>query len=296
MSAVLQNLDQLEAALASLGPGAAVYHDVVERTRTHLTRFADLEKRVLGAVFVPVSRHQLSGEGGVEDLAREERRRLGREHPDAEDIMHLLDREGLKVYRPVFPPGGNLLGFFLFDGDVGPSLVADARLGTGRANVVFARLFGHYLLDNDPYRIRLVLEEASAEAEGSADRFAAAFLIDVDELGRYLAALRWNRERDLTGEEVSQLAAFFEVPESAVFQRLAALGIPASVPDRTPEAEVSEAPGEPVISERFVRMALEAHARGSLDPKELALYLETDDKTARALAGRFQLPDPEGHS
>jgi hypothetical protein len=47
------------------------------------------------------------------------------------------------------------------------------------------------------------------------------------------------------------------------------------------------------VPERFTRLALEAHARGALTLNALALYLETDARSAKALAARFDMGSNE---
>ena len=42
------------------------------------------------------------------------------------------------------------------------------------------------------------------------------------------------------------------------------------------------------MPERFVRLALEAHARGLLTRRRLAVHLETDAHAAQALAEQFE--------
>ena len=90
-----------------------------------------------------------------EELARRERARLHLGDGESGDLMTLLDREGLKVYRPLFPEDTPLEGIFLFDAEVGPSLIVNGRLAPLEADFVFSRLYAHYLIDNDPYSIHL---------------------------------------------------------------------------------------------------------------------------------------------
>jgi hypothetical protein len=202
----LQNLDQLEEALLQAGLDPVSHRRLLEQVRGHLGRYARLEAELLGHVSIPVPRHLLGtpppGESraAVEDLAHRERERLEIAQGTTDTLLARLDREGLKVYRAPFPPESPLSGFFLFDRDVGPVLVVDENLKTHDADLVLARLYGHYLMDNDPYEIRLAMQEPtfSGAAAERAREFAGAFLIDKEDLDRYLGGLAWRPGDPLT--------------------------------------------------------------------------------------------------
>jgi hypothetical protein len=57
------------------------------------------------------------------------------------------------------------------------------------------------------------------------------------------------------------------------------------------EAPVSVSEHDLAVPDRFVRLALEAHARHRLTANELAFHLETDVRNAQRLAAQFQAPD-----
>jgi hypothetical protein len=248
----------------------------------------------------------------VESLARHERKRLAFGGLAGRDVMTILDHEGQKVYRPHFPENGALRGFFLFDEEIGPAFVADGRLPHPTSNAVFARLYGHYLLDHDPYQIRLVTTGDAARGARAlrGGHFAVAFLIGKRELRGFLAALDWKPPRPVDARLLEQLTVYFEADAETVVGRLLSLGLleAAEVPDLLPtpsgpeetppeETPPEEAPleEETSVGERYVRLALEAHARGQLTEKELARHLETDLRSARRLAGQFEVGalDPE---
>jgi hypothetical protein len=175
--------------------------------------------------------------------------------------------------------------------------VADGGLDPDRLDHVLARLYGHFLFDHDPYSIRLVPpgpEAGAAEQEASerAGRFATFFLVSPEGLARYLAARGWNPEARLPVSTLGELALFFEMAPAALLERLVELGIPGlpAGEDLADEAFPGDppAPGSGPLSERFLRLALEAHDRGILDESALAEHLETDRGSARRLAARFR--------
>ena len=298
MSGELQNLDQLEAAMEAAGLDPAPNSGLLERTRRHLYRYAELETSLLGEVRFPVPRHLLTGgeEGGswetVADLERE-RLRINR-HENA-DLMETLDRDGLKVYRPYFPEGFSWSGIFLFDRDVGPCLITDSGLSVEDANGVFAQLFGHYLLDHDPYTISAVSRvPGGPHTPSRAEQFAGSFLVGEKDLDSYLAALKWTPGEAISRNMLIQLASFFETSPRIIGYRL--VGLERVRTQQLPGDWNRDAgPRGPEVrglsSGRFLRLALEAHAREMLDGSTLAEYLEIEPTEALELAGRFRLQE-----
>ncbi len=303
--ALLQNLDQIPQAMVRHGLDPERHAELLVHVRDFFRRYADLERRLLGEVWVTYPAHLLEGlptddpmQAG-ETLARRERARLHLGDGESGDLMTLLDREGLKVYRPLFPQDTPLEGIFLFDAEAGPSLIVNGLLAPLEADFVFSRLYAHYLIDNDPYSIHLLVrgEEPSA-VDLRAQAFAAAFLIPAEGLATYLKALHWTPDSVVDAGIAVQLAAYFEVGFRTLFARLLSLNL-VGPDDVSPLLIALESAGGPVVAERpenaiperFVRLALEAHARKLFDVHALALYLETDLAATRRLAGRFQLGD-----
>jgi Zn-dependent peptidase ImmA (M78 family) len=229
-------------------------------------------------------------------VAGRERERLGLGDEEVGDLAHLLDHEGLKVYRPTFPPASPLEGLFLFDVEVGPVFVTRADRPQHAGDFVLARLYAHYLMDSDPYEIRLALggEEPRNEGDFRAQAFAASFLVSRGGIERYLTALKRPPGDSIAPGEIEQLAAFFEVDRRTILLRLLLMGHlqPEDVPSllRSLPPEPGPVDGEEArapLSDRFVRLALEAEAKKLLTPRKLAMYLETDLASARRLADGF---------
>jgi Zn-dependent peptidase ImmA (M78 family) len=305
LSAPLQNLRDLPTALAAAGLDDDAHRAAARRARAFLLGYARLEKGLIGEVPLLFPDHLL-GMDLPDDpleagraLAARERERLGEGEEALGDLAYLLDRQGLKVYRLELPADSPLEGFTLFDRYAGPALVVNRALGPAEADAVLARLYGHFLVDHDPYRIRLVLRGAvPREAEDlRAFAFAAAFLVPVDGVDRYLEALG---STDITDDTVHQLAVYFETDWRTIAAQLLSLrrleaGDVAGMMERlgkrhgaAPEVHTTER-----LPERYVRLALEAHARGRFGTDRLAVLLETDPASAASLASRFRLEAPE---
>ncbi len=295
----LTRLRDLESALQESGLKPETFDALLERVRAFLSRYADLERDLLGGIQITVPRHLLDEhdavrpEDVVEQLAHRERNRLDLAGLGERDVMTMLDHEELKVYRPAFPPESGLLGFFVFDEAIGPAFVVDGRLPATTANTVFAQLYGHYLLDHDPYEIRLAGRESSSPRSVHARHFAVAFLIAPEELGSYLKAMGWKTSDPIPTEFLEHLSVYFEVDPATVAARLLSLGLLSADDVAHIELPLPQAPPEPptAVPDRFVRLALEAHARRQLTDEELAQHLETDKRNALRLAAQFKAPD-----
>jgi len=296
---LLTRLSDLEPAMLQSGLSPELFEALLERVRRFLARYADLERELLGGTQMTVPLHLLDEyeadrpEDVVERLAQRERERLGLSGIGERDVMTALDHEELKVYLPAFPPGADLLGFFVFDETVGPAFVVDGRLPPMTANAVFAQLYGHYLMDHDPYEIRFVRTETRPARSIRARHFAVAFLISPEELGSYLRAAGWKPGGPVTPEFLAQLSVYFEVDVATVAARLLSLGLLTADEVAHLELPVLEAEGEAhmAVPDRFVRLALEAHARRLLTDEDLARHLETDVRSALGLASQFAGPD-----
>jgi len=304
---VLQNLSQMEEALEREGFAPEPLAPLLHRVREHLARYTRLERELAGGVGVSLPLHLLEEEEPVEPerrarlVAARERDRLELGEGPVGGMRILLEREGLKVYLPPFPAGSGLRGFCLFDEEAGPVFVADGDLDPDQLDFVLAQLYGHFLLDHDPYSIRLVREDPDT-ADPAASRarlFGTLFLVSPEGLARYLVALGWKQGETLPAATVRELALFFEMAPERFLERLDELGFP-SLPALEREGESPDPPRVPAqsieagaVSERFLRLALEAHARGLLDEAELARHLETDRRGARRLAARFRSGDDD---
>ena len=295
----LTRLKDLETAAQESGLNPQALEPLFTRVREFLSRYAALERELLGGIQITVPRHLLDEQDAerpedvVERLAHRERRRLDLAGVGERDVMTVLDHEELKVYRPDFPPGTDIQGFFVFDEAVGPAFVVNGKLPHITANAVYAQLYGHYLMDHDPYEIRLVRTESGSARSVRARHFAVAFLIAPEELGSYLKAIKWKPGDPITRESLEQLSVYFEVDRATVLARLLSLALLSAEDIANLDLSPAESGAESHIAvpDRFVRLALEAHARRQLTDLELAGHLETDVPNALRLASQFAGPD-----
>lgn len=302
---VLQNLEDLEASLAARDESPAAWRVPLELLRARVDRYTRLENALVDeAPPVAMPSHLLEQPpaedplAAAEDVAHRERTRLGLQAGEPVEPMRVLDRAGFLVFRLPFPPESPLEGLFLFDAGSGPILAVREDLDDAAAQHVFAVLYGHFLFDHDPYRIRWVPPAGEDLSSLRAAAFAGALMIDRRDLEAYLEAAGDGELRDLV--RIRPLLAYFEVAPRTLLTRLLALGRLEAGDVARLGAELgsgAEALPEreplPALPERFVRLALEAHARGAFDLNDLAQRLEVEPARARALADRFELPARE---
>jgi len=311
VTAVLHNLSQLPEALAEAGLDVERHRDLIARVRAHVAKYTEMEKELVGEVSLSFPAYLLETRlpedpiAAGERLAELERERLGLGETEAGDLMSLLDRQGFKIYRPAFPEDSPVEGVFAFDAAAGPVFLVNGSLAGAESGFTLARLYGHFLVDNSPYRIRVVVSgEAGADpVDLRARSFGAAFLVPKRGLDRYLAAAGIGSGHPIDAGAVYQLAVYFEVGYRAVLTRLLALEYidAESIEPLLGELEecfepptVPHRPG--AVPERFVRLALEANARGTFNLDTLARLLETDPAAARELADAFTLEPDAQHS
>jgi len=303
-----QNLSQLPDALEHAGYPAAPYRPVVERVQRHFRRYAALEHALVGDVDVIFPSYLLGLSlpddplAAGEELAQLERERLGLGDAEAANLAERLDREGFKLYFPPLPPEGDLAGIFLFDAEAGPCFTVDGAAGQAETDHTLAILLHAFLTENDPYRIKLVGRRGRPEGEVElrARAFAAALLVSAEGVAGYLDAAGASGSARIDPALVHQLAVFCETGYPPLIARLLSLGrltaaqVPELIEVLAERYPLDSRPrdGGPV-SERYLRLALESHARGDMDLDDLARALETDRGRAARLAGRFRLEPQE---
>lgn len=297
-----QSFSDMPLALEAAGADPGRYATVLDRCSTFFSHYAALEEKLLGEVPVHFPAHLLDAStpddplNAGEAMARREQERLPDRDIAIDGMQAFLDREQLKVYRFEPDGGGDLLGFFLFDDRWGPAFAVNRLLPRGETDRVLARLYGHFLLDNDPYEIQLMWrrEEAPDDSQVRASAFASVFLIPEDRLKDYLSAVG-AEPGEATPALVEQLAVYFGVSPSLVALRFVSLGwtgpggMEALLAGVDPENARWAAVDEAAFGDRYVRLALEAEAREMIDLKTLARYLETTEGEAALWKERFRL-------
>lgn len=317
--------DLLERAV-SAGLDATVLRPTFERFLLICRRFAELEAKVLGSVPLQFPAYMYE-EALVEPqdpvtagvaLARRERERLDVEGGALDDLLDLVEAQGLKVVQIPFPTESALLGVFLFDAKLGPALLVDAGRPRAEREYAAAHLYGHFLKDFDPYHAWVCLLAGEAEPipeELRARVFAGAFLVPPEELKTYLAAAGHRAGQAISAPLLEQLRIYFGADDRALVGALLAGGwleaeavadLLARAP-RAPEPEEGDAVAEDSgaagpegagasarpggLPARYVALALAAHRGGALTLAEMARTLELDESTALALERSMSPPE-----
>lgn len=167
-----------------------------------------------------------------EQVALEERRRLGIGDDPVRDVFSLLESQGIRLFvRPLQTAA--ISGLFLYDREIGPCILVNAAEHHHRIAFSAAHEYGHVLLD------RKLMARASAEdrmlGEGGqrgellevrAHAFAAAFLLPAAGIERFLGSRgRSRRDRQaLDVVDVLYLQRAFGVSYQAALFRLQNFG------------------------------------------------------------------------
>jgi Zn-dependent peptidase ImmA (M78 family) len=263
--------------------------------------FARLERLVQGEVAFELPTHVtddpavLSGsalEQGAR-LAGLERERLRLGEDPLEDVEAIMDAMGMKVLAVPMPAGSDVAGGFFFNSEVGPCIMVNARLEADERAFSIAHQYGHFLADFNPYTPRVCMRGEPEREEPSEERatgFAEAFMLPGGSLD-----LLMNGYRAMgTGpREVKALSIHYGVPVWVVAHRLRGIGF--DVSDVQEDAEsapaTEDAPADPHLPERLVRLALEARLRGLISPLRMARLLRMEYSTAERLYSYYSEAD-----
>ncbi len=247
---------------------------VVSRFLDACEVYADLEEHVLGDLSYDLPVHQVPTIGGDERQLREEaealadaaRALLHRESP-VRDIAHALEEHGARVYA--MPLSRHTRGVFVFAGETAPAFLVNSHLNPRGRSVVLAELYGHYLVDNDPYLPRVMSSDDALvdEAAVRAGFFAEDLLLPSAMLDPLLDE----------GAGADVIADYADLPPSFVARRLTWLGVDAGVRDAR---DIWGGSGETLVPERLVGLALEGIHEGRLSVDEFAGVLDLPREAA----------------
>jgi Zn-dependent peptidase ImmA (M78 family) len=249
--------------------------------------YAELERSILGDLRYDLPVHSVVAEGGTERVLVEEATRLASAAwrlldrvPPIGDLPRALEEHSARVFE--MPMSRAVGGVFLFAGEIAPSFLLNSRLTERASTFMLAHLYGHYLIDNDPYSPQVcVLTRPSApsapgggpasESERRATYFAHEFLMPA------LLVRRYSEE----GATSTVLSETFELPESLVRERMALLGLP----EGGSGGEEDQWTGDRgvLVPERLVRLALEGIHADALTVGDFARALRLDERDALGL-------------
>ncbi len=119
-----------------------------------------------------------------EEVAEQERRRLGLGSAPIADISELIVSQGVWASSVSFPDG--MSGLFLRHPDVGLAILVNARHVKGRKRFSFAHEYAHALVDRNGVVAISSVDNSSDLVETRANAFAAAFLMPEDGIRAFL--------------------------------------------------------------------------------------------------------------
>lgn len=275
--------------------------------------YAFLETIVQGEIRYDLPLHQssvLQSAGPVveedgERVARFELGLLGEPETPALELQDRLEDIGIKIFTAAPETvQDDVHGFFLFEGRVGPAFALDRTREDRRTAFVLAHLYGHLIMDVNPYRDRVCTWSASLAlrsddpVELRADRFARGLLLPERPLRQTLDQIAVAVRRGEATADASWvlLQALYEVESDVLSQRFQDLGMAAlgkamreagssrSSQDADGAVEEGLTYGGFAIPQRYLNLALACLHEEVMDLRMLARFLGLTVAEARALA------------
>lgn len=202
-------------------------HSTLGAFLDHCADYASLERLLYGEVSfgLPayVARPGLRAIEQGEELAREERKRLGLGDAPVHDIYGVIEEQGVKVYADLAPES-ELMGAFYFSPDLGPCVYINLGVVGGRVNFTAAHEYCHFLIDRELIRSYACLPPTQPGSkplhEIRANSFAASFLMPRE--GVQLLVERYGVDGP---EDVVYLQRHFGTSYDAALWRLLNLGL-----------------------------------------------------------------------
>lgn len=248
--------------------------------------------------------HQVNVYGLAEDVAVQERQRLGLGDQPIIDLRNVLETEiGLRIIYASLP--SPIAGMFAYVGDFGGVIAVNRKHPPERRRATMLHEYGHLIVDRHKPGIDYLASPAKKPAnERFAESFAMAFLIPATSVRR-----RFNEIVNATGDfqiaDLCRLGHLYFVSLEAMTLRLEAMGlIPQGTREHLKESrfEVRKAsqilglPKQPIhdetLPERYKYLAVHAYERGELSEGQLARFLRCDPVTARETVTQYlTMPD-----
>lgn len=244
----------------------------------------------------PYEIDQLDPSQAAEDVAAEERRRLGLGDGPLLNLREVLeDAVGLRVFLLELP--ARVAGMYSFSEELGGCIALNLDHPPERRRLSLAHEYGHFLTS----RFRgEILEEGRYERkpfpEVFAETFGRAFLMPAAGLRRQFLALKRDRKGFTTRSDLCRLAYSFDVSAEATVRRLEELQlVPAGLWERlriegfkvreamqilglSPSSRHDER-----LPARFRTLAVESWQEGDLTEGQLARVLRVNRLQAREI-------------
>jgi len=250
-----------------------------------------------------------------EQVALEERRRLGIGDAPVRDVFRLLEGQGVKLSLRKLNESG-ISGLFLYDRKIGPCILINATDHRNRLSFNAAHEYAHVLCDRRlQARVSTTTQQISSPKEHEefhevrANSFAAAFLMPASGIERLLLDRGMTRrsKHSLDVIHVLYLHKSFGVSYSAALYRLQNLGwIDKSRREKLakckPEVlgralglqdEDESAYNEP-FPMRYVYLALQAYRQRKIKLDQLAKLLDKTKLDAQKLIRNLEIDREAG--
>ena len=189
--------DDLLVTLYRLSPGLEADHEMQKevakylqicREGTFLEALLNISsrKRILSYPFPhPTSVLEAIRQG--DQVAKEERRRLGLGNQPLHNIVDLLTSQGIWCAGTELPL--EMAGLFLFGSSIGAAILVNARHVKARQKFSYAHEYAHALFDQNQHIMISTTANASELIETRANAFAAAFLLPSEGVSEMMQSL-----------------------------------------------------------------------------------------------------------
>lgn len=245
----------------------------------------------------PLDDSRISPEQLAEDVAQEERNRLGLGDAPISDLRAVFEEAvGLRVFFYAMP--ASVAGIFGYNDRLGGCIGVNISHPWYRGNWSLAHEYGHFLTTRFYADVDLMQKGrwGKYRAERFADCFAANFLMPRSGVNRRLSEVEMSRKSSITIADLVTLADYFGVSVQAMCLRLEMLKrIQSGAWDRLKAGDFKPDKARQALgllrsdkrhSEwpvRYLLLAKTAFEKGDLSESQLAKKLRTDIVGAREI-------------
>lgn len=224
-----------------------------------------------------------------EELARQERVRLGKDNKPIKDVRGILEKQGIRIFELDIPE--NIFsGLSWWHSTYGPCILVNYSDIHGRRNFTLSHEYCHLLLDHGPTACEIEFDYGRGIGEERiANRFAAAFIMPATDIREKFGERQLSEI--ITDNELGKLAGRYGASLEAMGRRLEELGLVhrGFVNNRIEKWKVQRRfwgkgkrrpKWQKQLGDRFVHEALRAHSEGHISLTTLSHYLGVDIREA----------------
>jgi len=230
----------------------------------------------------------------AEDIATQERQRLGLGDQPVEELRNLLEMEvGLRTVYESLP--SRIAGMFAFSSDFGAVLAVNRKHPAQRRRATVLHEYGHLITDRYKPGVDYInyAGQRKPANERFAESFSMAFLMPATSVRRRFNQVVADRG-DFQIADLCRMKHFYFVSLEAMTLRLEHLGlIPKGVMQHLKESKFEVHKAEKLLglredrgsderfSDRYVSLAVHAFDKGEISEGQLAAFLRCDRVAAR---------------